>query len=123
LWELDQVRERINHALADAAAIKIVSNSDRSELVAARVSTCVPKWPTVRTHRRFSPSKSDLPSGWSITKQEEKDGTTNFSVAVPAGAQTPHTPGDWMYPFPPAMVSASRMLKWTDTRLISARPS
>ena len=34
LWELEQVRERINHALSDAAAIKIVSNSDRSELVA-----------------------------------------------------------------------------------------
>ena len=27
------MRDRINHALADAAAIKIVSNSDRSELV------------------------------------------------------------------------------------------
>ena len=34
LWELGQVHERINHALACAAAIKIVSNSDRSELVA-----------------------------------------------------------------------------------------
>ena len=34
IWELDQVRGRINHALSDAAAIKIVSNSDRSELVA-----------------------------------------------------------------------------------------
>ena len=47
-----------------------------------------------------------MPSGWSIAKQEEKDGSTNFSVAVPAGAQTPHTPGDWMYPFPPPLVRA-----------------
>jgi len=107
LWELEQVRERINHALADAAAIKIISNADRSELVASEGFS-------VRAevaHRDGVPatfSKPDLalPSGWSITKQEEKDGSTNFSVAVPAGAQTPHTPGDFLYPFPPPLVRA-----------------
>jgi LmbE family N-acetylglucosaminyl deacetylase len=107
LWELDQVRERIKHALADAAAIKIVSNSDRSELVAGEGFT-------VRAevaHRSgvpatFSKPELVLPSGWSITKQEEKDGSTNFSVAVPAGAKTPHAPGDFLYPFPPPLVSA-----------------
>ena len=106
LWELEQVRERINHALADAAAIKIVSNADRSELVAGEGFT-------VRAevaHRNdvaatFSKPELALPAGWSITKQEEKDGSTNFSVAVPAGAQTPHTPGDFLYPFPPPLVS------------------
>jgi LmbE family N-acetylglucosaminyl deacetylase len=107
LWELEQVRDRINHALADAAAIKIVSNADRSELVAGegfsvRVEVA---------HRNGVPaifSKPDLalPSGWSITKQEEKDGSTNFSVAVPGGAQTPHTAGDFLYPFPPPLVRA-----------------
>ena len=107
LWELDQVRERINHALADAAAIKIVSNADRSELVAGEGFNVRAEV----THRSDVPatfSKPDLtlPSGWSITKQEEKDGSTNFSVAVPAGAQTPHTPGDFIYPFPPPLVSA-----------------
>jgi len=107
LWELDRVRERINHALADAVAVKIVSNSDRSELVAGESFN-------VRAevaHRAdapaiFSKPNLALPSGWSITKQEEKDGSTNFSVAVPAGAQTPRTPGDWMYPFPPALINA-----------------
>ena len=105
LWELQQVRERINHALADAAAIKIISNADRSELVAGESFT-------VRAeveHRAdvpatFSKPGLALPSGWSITKQEEKDGSTNFSVAVPAGAVTPHTPGDFLYPFPPPLV-------------------
>jgi LmbE family N-acetylglucosaminyl deacetylase len=107
LWELDQVRERINHALADAAAIKIVSNSDRSELVAGETFSVRAEV----THRAdapavFSKPSLTMPSGWSITKQEEKDGSTNFSAAVPAGAQTPHAPGDWMSPFPPAMVHA-----------------
>jgi LmbE family N-acetylglucosaminyl deacetylase len=107
LWELEQVRERINHAFADAAAIKIISNADRSELVAGEGFS-------VRAevaHRKdvpatFSKPELSLPSGWSITKQEEKDGSTNFSVAVPAGAKTPHTPGDFLYPFPPPLVSA-----------------
>jgi LmbE family N-acetylglucosaminyl deacetylase len=105
LWELEQVRERINHALADAAAIKIVSNSDRSELVAGEGFSVRAEV----SHRNdlqatFSKPELALPSGWSITKQEEKDGSTNFSVAVPVAAQTPHTPGDFLYPFPPPLV-------------------
>jgi LmbE family N-acetylglucosaminyl deacetylase len=107
LWELEQVRERINHALSDAAAIKIVSNADRSELVAGEGFS-------VRAevvHRdgvpaTFSKPELALPLGWSITKQEEKDGSTNFSVAVPAGAQTPRAPGDFLNPFPPPLVRA-----------------
>ena len=107
IWELGQVHARIDHALSDAAAIKIVSNSDRSELVAGEGFH-------VRAeviHRNgapatFSKPELTLPSGWSITKQEEKDGSTNFSVAIPPGAVTPHTPGDFVYPFPPAMVTA-----------------
>ena len=107
LWELEQVRERINHALADAAAIKIVSNADRSELVAGEGFSVRAEV----THRKDVPaafSKPDLalPPGWSIAKQEEKDGSTNFSVAVPAAAQTPHAPGDFLYPFPPPLVRA-----------------
>ena len=108
-WELDQVRERINYALSDAAAIKIISNADRSDLVAGESFT-------IRadvTHRAAIPatfSKPDLiiPTGWTATKQpdQDKDTTTNFSIALPAGSPTPHTPGDWMFPFPPAMVRA-----------------
>jgi len=107
LWELEQVRERINHALADAAAAKIVSNSDRSELVAGedfhvRVQV-VHRGDVTAT---FSKPALTLPPGWNITKEEEKDGSTNFSVAVPAGAQTPHAPGDFLDPFPPPIVRA-----------------
>jgi LmbE family N-acetylglucosaminyl deacetylase len=104
-WELAQVRERINHALSDAAAVKIVSNSDRSELVAGENFT-------VRAeiaHRpdlpaTFSKPVLTLPSGWNITKQEEKDVSTNFTVAVPLGAKMPGSPGDFSYPFPPPFV-------------------
>jgi LmbE family N-acetylglucosaminyl deacetylase len=107
IWELEQVLGRINHALSDAAAIKIVSNSDRSELVAGEGFH-------VRAeviHRSGAPatfSKPDLtmPSGWSVTKREEKDASINFSVTVPVDARTPRAPGDFIYPFPPPLVSA-----------------
>jgi len=107
LWELEQVRGRINHALADAAAIKIVCNSDRSELVAGEgFSVRVQVAHRQEPEATFSKPDLALPPGWTITKQEEKDGSTNFSVAVPAGAKTPHTPGDFLYPFPPPLVRA-----------------
>jgi len=107
LWELDQVRARINHALADAAAAKIVSNSDRSELVAGETFA-------VRAEIKYRPNLPAtfskpvliLPPGWNITKQEEKDGSTNFTIAVPPGAKIPQSPGDFIYPFPPPFVYA-----------------
>ncbi len=107
LWELEQTRERINHALADAAAIKIVSNADRSELVSGEgFSVRAEVAHRSNVPATFSKVELALPSGWSITKQEEKDGSTDFSVAVPAGAQTPHAAGDFLYPFPPPLVRA-----------------
>ncbi|HXC33664.1 MAG TPA: PIG-L family deacetylase [Verrucomicrobiae bacterium] len=107
LWELEQVRERVDHALADAAALKIVSNSDRSELVAGEnfsVRAQINYRPDLLA--TFSKPTLLLPPGWNITKQEEKEGTISFTVAVPPGAQRPHSPGDFIYPFPPAFVYA-----------------
>ncbi|HWZ56305.1 MAG TPA: PIG-L family deacetylase [Verrucomicrobiae bacterium] len=107
LWELEQVRARINHALADAAAAKIVSNSDRSELVAGEnfaVRAEIKYRPNLAA--TFSKPVLILPPGWNITKQEEKDGSTNFTVAIPVDAKTPHSPGDFIYPFPPPFVYA-----------------
>ena len=107
LWELEQVRGRINLALADAAAIKIVSNADRSELVAGEgFSVRVEVAHRSDVGATFSKPDLALLSGWGINRQEEKDGSTNFAVAVPAEAKTPHTPGDFLYPFPPPLVSA-----------------
>jgi LmbE family N-acetylglucosaminyl deacetylase len=107
LWELAQVRERVNHALADAAAVKLDSNANRSELVAGEGFSV-----TARVEHRenlpatFSKPGLILPAGWNITKKSEKNGVSDWSVSVPAGARTPHTPGDWMYPFPPPPVQA-----------------
>ena len=108
LWELSEVRQRINHALADAAAVKIVCNSDRSELVTGENFTVraeVAHRPDLPA--TFSKPVLQMPAGWNISKQEEKDGSTNFTVAVPADAKNPHSAGDFIYPFPPAFVLAA----------------
>jgi LmbE family N-acetylglucosaminyl deacetylase len=107
LWELEQVRERIHRALTDAAAIKIVSNADRAELVAGEgFSVRVEVAHRTGVPATFSTPDLALPAGWSIAKREEKDGSINFSVVVPAGAQTPRAPGDFLQPFPPPLVRA-----------------
>ena len=50
-------------------------------------------------------TRAARPAGASRSRKR-KDGSTNFSVAVPAGAQTPRAPGDFLYPFPPPLVRA-----------------
>jgi LmbE family N-acetylglucosaminyl deacetylase len=108
VWELEQVRDRINHALADALAVKIVSNADRSELVAGEsFNMRVEVVHRAEVPATFLKPRLVLPSGWTITKEEEKDGLTNFTVAVPSGAETPHAPGDYLLPFPPPIVRAA----------------
>jgi hypothetical protein len=106
-WELEKIRARVNHALAAAAALKIEANASRSELVAGEdfsVTAQVEHRQNLAT--TFSAPGLILPAGWSITKQSEKKGVVSMTVAVPAGAKTPHTSGDWMYPFPPPLVRA-----------------
>jgi LmbE family N-acetylglucosaminyl deacetylase len=107
LWELEQVRGRIDHALTDAAAVKIVSNADRSELVPGENFSVRAEV----THRpelgaTFSKPVLTMPPDWNITKQEEKEGVFNFTVAVPPGAKAPRSPGDFVYPFPPSFILA-----------------
>ncbi len=107
-WELAHVRERIDAALASAAALHIDALADRSEIVAGEDFTV-----RVRPQRRatipgeFAKPALVLPAGWSVTKEEtEANGVTRFTVAIPKGAQPPRGPADWMLPFPPPLVQA-----------------
>ncbi len=109
LWELGQVRDRIDHALADAAAISIVANAGRSELVAGEtfpVRVEVRQRQLARADASAPAVSLLLPAGWKVTNAEEKDGATNFTVTIPPGAQNPQGPADWMYPFAPPLVRA-----------------
>jgi len=107
-WELARVQERIDTALAKAAALSIEARADRSELVAGETfSVRMETHPRANVLDELGKPGLALPAGWRVTKEETgPDGVVRFTVAMPKDAMTPHGPGDWMLPFPPPLVSA-----------------
>jgi LmbE family N-acetylglucosaminyl deacetylase len=109
IWELDQVREKIDRALADGIALSVETQANRHELVAGEsfsVSVDFPEKSAVPVKWTVDKSSLLLPSGWSATLEEKKVESTNrqFDVSIPAGAKAPESPGDAILPFPPPLV-------------------
>ena len=111
LYEIDQVRARIDHALEDVVSLSIAVNADRHELVAGEnftVNITLPDQPAVPVKYTVDPSTLQLPSGWMASvapaRQPNANGNGNanpapnpnppantngpyrFSVSVPANA-------------------------------------
>jgi len=108
-WELDGVRERIDAALADDIALPIDTQADRHELVAGEnftVSVNFLDQPAAPLKWTVDGSSLLLPEGWSATLDDSKAGSNSyrFTVAIPAGAKPPSSPGDTILPFPPPLV-------------------
>ena len=109
VWELDQVRKRIDAALVKDIALPIDTQADRHELVAGESfgvtvsfldqSAAPVKW-------TVDQSSLAVPAGWNVTLAPSKDGKTyQFKVAVPAGAKPPTSPEDAILPFPRPLVT------------------
>jgi LmbE family N-acetylglucosaminyl deacetylase len=107
-WELDRVRERIDAALALAAALRLEPQADRSELVASEnFSVRVEVRGRAEVLGEVDKPSLALPAGWSVAKeQSDPAGGIRFTVAVPKDARTPHSPGEWMLPWPPPLLEA-----------------
>ncbi len=133
VYELDQVRARIDRALEDVVSLSIAVNADRHELVAGEnftVNITLPDQPAVPVKYTVDPSTLQLPSGWMASvapaRQPNANGNANanpnpapnpnppantngpyrFSVSVPANATAPVvTPAEAILPFPPPLVS------------------
>ena len=109
LWELDRVRDRINHALAEDVALPIVTQADRHELVAGEsfsVEVNFLDQPAAPVKWTVDKSSLQVPAGWDVASEETKAGTTDyhFKISIPAGAKPPSSPGDVILPFPPPLV-------------------
>jgi LmbE family N-acetylglucosaminyl deacetylase len=107
-WELARVREHVDAALAAAVALRVEARADRGEIVAGENFSV-----RARVRRRaevpgeFAKPALMLPPGWSVSKEEtEPNGAVRFTVAIPNGAEAPHSPTDWMLPWPPPLVTA-----------------
>ncbi len=110
LWELDQVRDRIDAALAKDIALPIDTQADRHELVAGEsfgVTVSFLDQPAASVKWSVDQSSLAVPAGWNVTLAPGKGGakTYQFSVAVPAGATPPTSPEDAILPFPPPLVT------------------
>jgi hypothetical protein len=108
-WEVARVRSKIDAALERDVALSIGTQADRHELVAGEkvtVDVIVLGKPAVPAKWTVDKSSIVVPSGWSATPEpvKENNGTSRFSVTIPADAKHNITVADQMLPFPPPLV-------------------
>ncbi|MGA7626502.1 MAG: PIG-L family deacetylase, partial [Candidatus Acidiferrales bacterium] len=86
VWELDQVKDKIDLALADDIAIPIEAHASRHELVAGEkfsVEVVAAGSPAAPAKWSLSPSSFIVPDGWRVTQAESKESDiTVFDVAI-----------------------------------------
>lgn len=126
-WEVDQVRDRLNNALAEVVALPINANADRHELVAGEkfsVSLNFPDKPAVPATWTVDDSTLRVPQGWAVKVEDAKPGsrTYKFDVSIPADAKVPTQPGYAVLPFPPPLVSVALKLKVDDYEFTVDQP-
>jgi LmbE family N-acetylglucosaminyl deacetylase len=108
-WEIDRVREKIDGALADDVALSLGTQADRHELVAGErvlVDVILAGKPAVPVKWTLDKSSLVLPPGWSALPEpmKENNGTSRFSITIPADAKRTLTPAEALLPFPPPLV-------------------
>ncbi len=108
LFDLNQVHERIDHALTEVISPSIALNADRHELVAGEnfaVTASFPDKPAVEVQAPIESSSLDVPKGWTVSPAPRQNGPYRFNVAIPADAVAPPlTPAQAILPFPTPLV-------------------
>jgi LmbE family N-acetylglucosaminyl deacetylase len=108
LWEFDQLRKRIDLALADDVALTILAQAERHELVAGEsftVEITLPGRSAVPVKWTLDKSNLLIPPGWTAAPGDSKEPSIyHFTVTIPAGAKPPSSPGDAILPYPPPLV-------------------
>ena len=127
VWELDQVRERIDRALALDIALKVNTQAERHELVAGEnftVNLDIPEPGAVPAKWSVDRETLQVPNGWAVTLENPKSGTGSyvFQVSVPKDAKAPHSPEDAILPFPPPLVELKLRASVDDYAFMIERP-
>ncbi len=107
-WELDRESEKINRALADAAALHIDARADRNELVADESFKVDARW-TLRTNAGVTVNNNAViaPPGWAVASSSTTDNhrqDASYTVSIPTEASVPSSPGDALLPWPPPLL-------------------
>lgn len=127
LWELDQIRDRINTALVEDVALPVNANADRHELVAGEsfsVALNFPDKPAVPATWTVDNATLKLPRGWTPKLADAKEGSRSyhFDVAIPADAKVPSDPSYGVLPFPPPLVNVALKVKVDDYQFTIEEP-
>jgi LmbE family N-acetylglucosaminyl deacetylase len=110
LWSLEQERQRIDLALAEAAALHLNAEADQTALVAGEKFSVRVNWekrPDVAID--LDEPSLEIPTGWTATAQNPKSASgdaLSFTVQIPAGATPPSSPQDAILPWPAPLVQA-----------------
>src|SRR5713101_6943659 len=102
LTDLSGVREKINQALASAAALRVETQADRSEVVPGETFT-VRAEARARAGIPLQLGKLELvaPQGWTVSQQaSEETRGVRFEVSVPRDAKQTNSAADSLLPFP-----------------------
>ena len=127
LWELDQIRARINNALVEDVALPVNANADRHELVAGEsfsVALNFPDKPAVPATWTVDNATLKLPRGWTPKLADAKEGSRSyrFDVAIPADAKPSNEPAYAVLPFPPPLVKVALRVKVDDYEFTVEEP-
>lgn len=109
VWELEQVQDRINKALALDVALGVNTQASRHELVGGEnftVDLDIAEPSAVPVKWSVNGKTLQTPSGWTATLENSKaeSGSYEFEVQVPKDAKTPESPEDAILPFPPPLL-------------------
>jgi LmbE family N-acetylglucosaminyl deacetylase len=108
LWELGQLRKRIDLALNEDVALTILAQAERHELVTGEnftVEIALPGRSAVPVKWTLDKSNLLLPPGWTAAPGDSKEPSIyHFTVSIPADAKPPSPPGDVILPYPPPLV-------------------
>ena len=109
-WELDHEREKIDRALADAAALHIDARADKNELVAGESFKVNTRW-TLRTNTGITVNDAAViaPRGWAVAGNSasaagDRQQEATDTVSIPANASAPASPADAVLPWPPPLI-------------------
>jgi LmbE family N-acetylglucosaminyl deacetylase len=129
LWELDDIRQRLDLALTDDIALPMGNQADRHELVAGEsfsVNVIFAGKPAVPVTWKLNESSFVLPDGWHVAQQPPParavEGNTRFSISIPDGATPPSRPGDVILPFVPPLVKLALQTEVNGYQFLVTQP-
>ncbi len=102
---LQRQKQKIDYALAMAAALQIRAQADRAEVVpgesfVVRIDT----QQRAGVEVKLAAASLVLPAGWQASSAESEQRAARFTVTVPANAAQPAHDTEWMHAFPLPLV-------------------